>query len=191
MKRRLFNIVTVVSLAGFLAFAALWARSLGHFEMVDCRYASWPQRDELHRVYASFSWYSNTLCLEVIQESFLPSYFRNSSGDTIAGLFPSSPPGMQFGFVGRDTTLAMNGFPPGFTARHSPYGTTGVVGDRWVLAVRPWLPTLVTLILPAIVIYRYRRAARLSASWQFGLRGMFVVMTALCVFLWLVIRLKN
>jgi hypothetical protein len=84
----------------------------------------------------------------------------------------------------------MHGDPPGFAAAHFPYSKAGGIrGDRWELAVRPWLPTLLTAVLPAIWMYRRRKASR--SIRQFDLRELFVVTTLLAVLLGVAIWLKN
>src|SRR5688500_9461665 len=161
MRRRLFNIVTVASLLLCVAASALWVRSLGHFEQLSVWYARWPRADEARTLYIGFSWYSNTLRLKVIREGFVPASFGGLNAHQMEDFRRSRPPGVRWFFAGESVTRAMNGYPPGFTARHSPYGNGPIrPGHNWVLAVRPWLPTGVTAVLPAIWLYRRGKARR-------------------------------
>ena len=82
MRRWLFNIVAGASLVLCVAFGGLWVRSLGHFERVDLRYARWTRADEVNSYFAGFSWYSNTLRLEVIRLPFSPG---DSGGGRTSG----------------------------------------------------------------------------------------------------------
>jgi hypothetical protein len=161
MKRRLFNIATALSLLLCVALAALWVRSLRHFELVQVRYAHWPQADELHSCSLGFSWYSNTLRLQLIRVPFAPAHFRGRSDDRLRDFRVTHPPGLRWNFVGENVTRFMNGYAPGFAAGHYPY-TMGPAarGDRSVLAVRPWLPALLTAVLPAAWLIRFRQARR-------------------------------
>jgi len=163
MRRRLFNIVTVASLLLCVASGALWMRSLGHFEQISMWHARWPSADEARTLYVGFSWYSNTLRLQVIRQRFDATYFRGWPMERMAEFRRSRPPGMRWLFVGEHVTREMNGYPPGFAARRSPYGTGPVrPGEISVLAVRPWLPTLLTAALPAVWLYRYGKARSAS-----------------------------
>lgn len=187
MGRRLFNILTAVSLVACLVSAGLWARSWGHWELIHVRYERWLQPNELVSYFAGFSWYSNTLRLEVKRLPYLPANFRGQSDEWLRTVRRDHPPGLRLDFIGDPTSRLMNFDPPGFSAGHYPYGIRGYNGDRWVLAVRPWLPTLLAAVLPAIWVCRYRRMRQ--AAWQFGLRELFVVMTVFGVllgaFIWL------
>jgi hypothetical protein len=158
--RILFHAATLLSLLLFVALAGLWVRSLGHFERVDLRYAHWSRADELHSTFVGFSWYANTLRLEVIHLPFGPAYFRDRTDAWTAWFRGQHPPGARWDFLGEDVTAVMNGCPPGFAAGHWPYPTAGVIGDRWVLAVRPWLPTGLAAVLPAVWLVRRLRARR-------------------------------
>ena len=160
MRRALFNLVTAASLLLGMAVGALWVRSLGHFERFDVRYAHWPRADELHSHFLGFSWYSNTLRLEVIRLPFGPAYFRRLSGPNVRHFREQHPRGARWQFVGEDVTREMNGYPPGFAAAHTRYTTAGVAGDRWIVAVRPWAPAVLTAVLPAVWFYRFSRARR-------------------------------
>ena len=160
MRRWLFNIVAGASLVLCVAFAGLWARSINHFERVDLRYARWTRADEVNSWFAGFSWYSNTLRLEVIRLPFSPGHFRGRSDEWMTWFRKDHPPGARWAFLGEEVTGEMNGYPPGFEARHNPFRTAGVAGDAWVVAVRPWAPTLATAVLPGVWVWRFWRARR-------------------------------
>jgi hypothetical protein len=190
MWRLLFQIVTAASLVACLLFGGLWARSLRHFELVHLKYARWVGPEELVSYSAGFAWYSNTLRLEVIRLPFLPANFRGQSDEWFQVVQRDHPPGPRLDFIGDATSRLMNGYPPGFTAGHYPSGIPGYKSDRWVLAVRPWLPTLLAAVLPANWLVR-RRMKRRAPFWQFGLRELFVAITVVAVILGAAIWLKN
>ena len=169
MLRRLFALLSAVSLLLCVAAGALWVRSLGHFEQVRLQYARWPQPDEHEVFHLGFSWYSNTLRLELVHATRLPAHFRTMMLGRSAAWAEkwlkehraANPPGLRSTFEGEDVTLEMNGYPPGFAARHFPYSRDPTSpGDRWILSVRPWLPTLLAAVLPAVWVVRFRRARR-------------------------------
>lgn len=160
MRRRLFTLCCALSLLCCVATCALWVRSLGHFERVDVRYARWPRADVLHNYYLGFSWYSNTLRLEVVSQSFAPSPADALADRQVRLLRQQDPPGVRWAFLGEDVTRVMNGYPPGFAAGHRPYGTAGMAGDRRNLAVRPWLPALLAAVLPALWTARLIKSRR-------------------------------
>ena len=63
--------------------------------------------------------------------------------------------------AGEDVTAVMNGYPAGFAAERWPYTVEPTApGRRWVLAVRPWLPTALAAVLPAAWAYRFARRRR-------------------------------
>jgi hypothetical protein len=163
---------------------------LGHFERVDLRAARWRQPDELYTYFVGCSWYSSTLRVELIRLPFLPSYFQGKSTAEVMQLRAYYPPGWRWEFLGENVTRMMNGYPPGFAAEHTPYATGGVTGDRWVLAVRPWWPTLLAAILPAIWLYRFRGADGRSRL-QVSLRELLIAFTLLAAMLGAILWLKN
>jgi hypothetical protein len=167
LRRWLFPIAAAMSLVLCLAFAALGARSLGHFERVDWRYNRWRGND-LQTYFACLSWYSNTLRVEFI---------RVPIGQASLDYHAYYPLGSRWSFVGDETTAEMNGYPAGFYARHDSYA----VGHAYVLAVRPWLPTLLAAILPAIWLIQYRR--RHGTLWRFGLRELLASITVIALLL--------
>ncbi len=161
MRRRLSNLVTVASLLLCVAAGTLWVRSLGHFEQVSIWHARWPRADDARTLFVGFSWYSNTLRLEVIRQRFGTSHFQAWTAQQRDVFRRGSPPGMRWSFGGDNVTWAMNGYPPGFAAERTPYGSGPIrSGHRWVLAVRPWLPTMLTAVLPAIWLRRHGKARR-------------------------------
>jgi hypothetical protein len=161
LARRLITLCSAASLLLCVAVCVLWVRSLGHFEQVSVWHARWARADEAQTLYVGFSWYSNTLRLKVIRERFEPAYLRGFSAARVDKLRISRPPGTRWSFAGDSVTRAMNGDFPGFAARSSPYGSNPIrPGHRWVLAVRPWLPALMTSVLPAVWLYRYAKARR-------------------------------
>jgi hypothetical protein len=191
MRRRLFNILAAVSLGLCLIMVGLWARSLGHFEIVNVRHGRWPRADEHVGYQIHFSWYWNTLRLEASRTSITPAFFRKYN-NWLTSRRSRYPPGLQWEFTGEPTTLEMNGYSRGWAAHHYPWSPgPGCNEDRWELRVRPWLPTLLTAVLPAVWLYRNRRGADGSPRWRFGLRQAFVATTLVAVFLWLIIWLKS
>lgn len=164
MRRRLFNLVTAASLLLCVAVGGLWVRSLGHFEQFHIRYARWPKPEEGRRVYVIVSWYSNTLRLSVIDSAVVAAHFRDWSGDRLNHFRQRRPPGLHFAFDGEDVTREMNGYRPGFAAHFYPdTDRPPAYGDQYVLAVRPWLPTLLLAVLPALWLHGFiktRRARR-------------------------------
>lgn len=186
MGRRLFNAAAAVSAIFCLASGALWVRSLRHFECVDVRYARCPQGDELHSFYVGCSWYSNTHRLDLSRRVFTPRHCQGRREDWMKSLRSSYPPGLRLEFLGENVTMFMNGYPPGFSARYYPSRQTDFFGGSCTLAVRPWLPTLLTAILPAIWLYRFLR----TASWQFGLQQLLVAISLIAAALGAGIWLK-
>jgi hypothetical protein len=132
-----------------VAVCVVWVRSLGHFEMITLRDERLTSGRELRSSYAGFSWFSNTLRLEVISLTHKP---------TTVGSRTADPPGLRWDFVGEDETLTMNGYPAGFEVGGYPYSFPR--GRRYVLAVRPWLPAAVTGVLPGVWAWRFARARR-------------------------------
>jgi hypothetical protein len=161
LARHLFTLCSAISLVLCVAMCVLWIRSLGYFEQMSVWHSRWVKADEAQTLYVGFSWYSNTLRLNVIRERFEPAYFRGWSAPLMTEFRRSRPPGMRWFFAGENVTRAMNGYFPGFTATSSPYGSGPIPpGRSWVLAVRPWLPTLMAAVLPAIWLCRYAKARR-------------------------------
>jgi hypothetical protein len=135
-----------------------------------------------------FSWYSNTLRLRVIDSVLRPAHFDGWSEKRLHDFRDQRPPGLRFAFAGEDVTLEMNGYRPGFDARYYPdTDRPPAYGDQYVLAVRPWLPTLLSAALPLLWLYRYLNAT----SWQFGLRQAFLAVSIFAVVLWIMMWLKN
>jgi hypothetical protein len=155
--RHAFTIFAAASLLLGVASCAFWARSRSHFELVDLHYARWPQPDEVYGTYLSFSWYSSTLRLELYRDH---GVFRGDLADLLEGWRQTRPPGLHGAFVGEPETLLMNGFPLGFRARHYLSHSGPAKGDRWILSVPVWLPTLLSAILPALWFTRLLRARR-------------------------------
>ena len=110
LRQRLFDIAAALSLVCCLVFAALWARSLGHFEMVRYSRVHWPEPDRFHQDYGSLAWYSNTLRVEMRTNSVAAA---SSSEITLRQL----PLGTRLDFVAENITRKMNGYPPGFYAQ--------------------------------------------------------------------------
>ncbi len=181
LRQRLFDFAAALSLLLCLVCGALWARSLGHFERVDLRYARWRQADDVQSYFAALSWYSNTLRVEVISLPFGPAFFQGQPAANVQHFRDQHPRGARWEFNGENITAVMNGYPPGYSAQHTPYSTAGVTGDRYVLAVRPWLPTLLAAVLPFAWLVFYCRRTR--TGWQFGLRDLFIALTLLSVLL--------
>lgn len=181
IRRRLFIFASAASAVLFTVSGAMWARSLGHFERIDVRYNRSARADELHCYYLGFAWYSNTFRVHIARRRFEPSHFQGQSQQWLSSLRASYPLGLKLAFLGEDVTQVMNGYPPGFAAYHRRDAPGKAVGDQWILAVRPWLPTLVTAVTPAIWLWRRLRAR----SWQFGLRhllfGVLLLAVALAV----------
>jgi hypothetical protein len=111
-RQRLFDVAALLSLALCLISGGLWARSLGHFERVDLRYARWRQADDMHSYFAALSWYSNTLRLEVISVPFGPAFFQSQPAGNVQYFRNQHPPGVRWGFLGDNITAEMNGYPP-------------------------------------------------------------------------------
>ena len=169
MTRRLFTLVAAVSLVLCVAAGAAWVRSLRHFEQVRLAYVRWPQPDEHQALHVGVSWYGNTLRLEVVHATRLPAFYGNLmrgrsaewSAEWMKGHRATNPPGLRWSFEGDDVTAEMYGYPPGYAARHFRYSNDPAnPGDRWILSVRPWLPTLLAAVLPAVWVYRFRKARR-------------------------------
>jgi hypothetical protein len=157
----LFTFASALSLVLCVVTCILWVRSLGHFERIDVRYARWPRADEAYTGYLGISWYANTLRVELIRVPFAPAYFhRGLPMVSLPWHLQQYPPGVRWEFLGNGVTRVMNGYPPGFDFAHTPYTTDGVTGDRLALAVRPWLPALLTAVLPAIWLYKRLKARR-------------------------------
>jgi hypothetical protein len=156
--RRLLNLLTSFSLLLFAAFAALWVRSASHFERVDLRHNRWREPDHLRATFVGVSWYASTLRLELISTP----YTREQVGgppERFDAIRSQHPRGFRWDFLGDNITAQMNGYPPGFAAGHYPYGPTGAArGERWVLAVHLWLPTLLAAVPPAALVARALRA---------------------------------
>lgn len=181
IRQRCFDFAAAISLFVFLLLGGLWARSLGHFEMVRYNYVHWLDADRFHQDYASLAWYSNTLRIEMRTHSEA----SGSSKTTVRQL----PPGTRLSFIAESVTQEMNGYPPGFYAQRGYHRLLFAKQEYFILSVRPWLPTLLAAILPALWFIQHRR--RSGAGWRFGLREMFIVTTVLALLLggalWLMI----
>jgi hypothetical protein len=187
MWRRLFNGTTAASAMLCLVSGALWARSLGNFEGVNLNYVRCPRQDELHSIHIGFSWYSNTHRLILSRRTFSPAHFRGKSGEWLKSLHLNYPTGLRLSFFGEYQSRFMNPRQPGFNVQHSQISSAQVIEDRWVFAVRPWLPTLLAALLPALWSFRRLRAN----SWRFGLRQALLAVSASAITLWLIMRLKG
>jgi hypothetical protein len=170
--RRLFTLCTAASLVLCVISAALWARSLGHFEQVNVWYARWPAPDDGRSAYLGFSWYASTLRVRVVHARFGPADFRDWPPERLSYFRHARPAGLRWEFLGVRETAEMNGYPPGFDMRYYPDADRPQgYGDSWTLAVRPWLPTLLLAVLPtagACRIARTRRARRRGLCRQCG-----------------------
>jgi hypothetical protein len=169
MRRWLFNIAAGVSLVLCVAAAALWGRSLTHFEQIGIGRTRWPQANEYRTFSVGLAWHSNTLRLDVRRYARLPAYFDNMLPERssawrqqwTAEFRANHPPGWRWNFDGERETLLMNGYPPGWRARYYPSKSSpNEPGGTFTLSVRPWLPTLLTAVLPAIWLYRFLKARR-------------------------------
>jgi len=181
LRQRLFDVAAALSLALCLVIAALWARSLGHFEMISFRYSRWPRANEVHTYSGFLGWYSNTFRCEVTYSPLEPRFFEGMSDENVETFRKSQPPGAYWAFVGDDGTMVMSSYRAGFAYRHTPYQTAVSNGDYYILAVRPWLPTLLAAILPVFWMIQYRR--RHGTLWQFGVRELFIGVTVLAALL--------
>jgi hypothetical protein len=185
MRRRLFNIVTVTSLLLCIASGALWVRGLDHAECVYWRYCHWPQLKEVHSYYFGIAWYRNTLRFEGSSRSLTPEYFRAYPAEAFQRARSEYKSGLSCDFA-RNGVMHLSPYSPGVGAKFSK---DKLGGRQWHVAVRPWLTTLLTGVLPAIWLYRWQRAK--PHRWQFGIRNLFVVTTVLALVLCVIIWLKN
>ena len=190
MWRCLFNVVAAVSLSISLVIAGLWARGPGHFEEIHIRHAKWPSQDEVHTYFLGFSWYSNTLRLRVAYLPLTASYFKKHGSAVLERTrkMHGYRPGWGCAFIGENVTRFMAGHRPGFAAHKWTKGN----GDLdLVLAVRPWLPTLLASVFPLAWLFHIRRARHPAHFWQFSLRELLITATVISVLLGVAIWLKN
>src|SRR5439155_21717050 len=105
-------------------------------------------------LYIEFAWYSNTLRLYVISNRYPP------------GLRSSTPPGWHWWFQDEFQMLTRIEYDPGFQFRHRvqvfnpPDPGWGSSTTDWVIGVRPWLPTLLFALLPAMWVRRFVKLRR-------------------------------
>ncbi|MEM9353308.1 MAG: hypothetical protein AAGA92_09870 [Planctomycetota bacterium] len=177
---RLLNVASAVSLVAFLVLAALWARSLCHSEKIHIRSVTWPETNEVRTRFVGLSWYSNTLRLRMHYWPLTAEYFKKYGSLQRTRETFGYREGWTFTFLGEDNTRFMAPDPPGFSAKSWSKGD----GDyNYVIAVRPWLPTLLAFILPVVWYVRYRKANYALSIWQFSLRELILTLTTASVFL--------
>jgi hypothetical protein len=168
LRRYVFAILATISLLLCLASAALWLRSATHFEEISLQYRRYPEPAEYRHMFVSFSWYSNTLRLAVTRYNRSAARFRQlyprseqELRKLIHMVHGDNPAGMHWSFNGEHVRPSIYGFDPGFRRRHIPFDDHPLRhSEGWVFAVRPWLPTLLTALLPAIWIWRFIKSRR-------------------------------
>ena len=181
VSRWVFNIAAAVSLILCLAGAALWARSVRHFEILHADYNRWRQPDGLQHYAVSLAWYPHTILLSVNREQCAPKFFASFDSKGIAEYRKIFPAGSSWHFFREDSGFSSKfGYPSGFHAEHRSFRPLAD-DDRYLFSVRPWLPTLLAAILPAIWLIQYRR--RRGVLWKLGLRELLLSLTTVAVLL--------
>jgi hypothetical protein len=180
--RWIFNGAAALSLALCVLLAALWARSLGHFELVHWEHNRWQQANDLRHNTVSLAWYPRTFQLAVAQLQCDPEFFESYPTSAVQDYREMFPAGSRWQFFFREDSKFPEkfGYGAGFHAEHRSFRPQSA-DDRYVLSVRPWLPTLLAAILPAIWLIQYRR--RRGLLWQFGLRELLLSVTAMAALL--------
>ncbi|TWT77879.1 hypothetical protein Pla123a_16770 [Posidoniimonas polymericola] len=187
MRRRLFNLATLLSAVLLLLTLGLWARSLGHHESVGAGYNQWTSDDEVLQYGVDLAWNANTFHLSGGYAERGPKYFYER-GDTRSveelQKLRSFRAGVRLWFI-NDIGSAMGGpRPEGFG-----YGLRRGTGGGWSvgLAVRPWAPAAMFAVLPLVWLYRRQR----RRGWRFSLRESLVATTAVALLLCGLVLLKN
>lgn len=185
MRRRLFNIAALASLLLCLVSGALWARSLGHFEKLCLRHTHWPAPNEVHSHYLQVIWYHGGRLRVGLNCRKLTAAYFDGRPSALKQARLGYTPGLKCNFF--DTSNATMG--PEFPFSETVHWRSSSVkhGHHWQLSIRLWLPTLLSGVLPAIWVYRWRRFK--EHPWQFSMRELFVAFTFLSILLGLGIRL--
>lgn len=191
MWRRLFNIATIVSLLLCLVSGVLWARSSGHFEKFSLHYNRWPAKTEVRSYHLDVVWD----CRRILRAHI--NHWTFTAADFAGQPRPSTvlkqtraghPPGLKCSFLAPQSHPWMAPEFP-FTGTIDWRSSAVKHGHYWKLSVRLWLPTLLSGVLPAIWIYRWRRSK--EHPWQFSMREFLMAFTVLAILLGLGIRLAN
>lgn len=180
--RWMFGLAAAVSLLLCLLFGGLWARSVGHEEVVFVRYDHWTEGKDLQFWDLRVGWFYSTLRLEIFTNRIRD---EDEPSDLMKAIREQTPPGLTWNFIGETTRWDLRDFSPGFAyQRTSSPPTLTEIG----ISVRPWLPTLLAAVLPAIWFVRYRQ--RQGTLWRFGLREVFALVTVFALGLGVVLWLR-
>jgi hypothetical protein len=161
LARPLFTLGSALSLLLCVATGVLWTRSQRHVDLIRGQYVRSPQPDECHSLRLNILSFSGTLRFELTRIDYGPAYLRGQSAGWMEAFHEREPAGLHWERAGDRSMRAYSFPPPGFFTAH--YVDTRFAGERydlWVLAVRPWLPMAVLLVMPAIWLHRFRKARR-------------------------------
>jgi hypothetical protein len=159
MLRRLFTLLSGLSLVLCVGTVSLWAR--GAYEFVNGTYIRSPRQDASVEVSFTASSYSGTLLFELTRQDFGPVYLRGLTPLEMQQFHAWYPVGMRWYAAGRDQTILLNVPNTGFQAMH--YADTSRPGrryDNWVLGVRAWMAMALLLLMPAVWVKRFCKSRR-------------------------------
>jgi hypothetical protein len=175
LARHLFTLGSAASLLLCVASATLWVRSFRHMDLMQGRYGWYPQPAEWNSRWFAVHSYPGTLKFALVRNDFSPAYFEDGK-ERPEDFRRENPPGLHWAL---DTALSKP-WPPfvtGFFVRHDDdsYGV-GRHDELWELGVRPWLPVVLLLVMPAIWFRRtwksrHARRAGLCPSCGYDLRA--------------------
>jgi hypothetical protein len=148
VRRRLLNLLTLLSLLLCVAVCVLWVRSLREYELVRVHYNRPPRPDGTGGYFLAVSWFSGWLEFRFERQWFSRAYLDSLPPDA-AARFPSYyPPGLRWAFKGAPETRLMNGMSTGYRAQHFADDRDPRRADRWFLTVPHWLPAALLIALP-------------------------------------------
>jgi hypothetical protein len=159
MKRRLFNFAAAVSLLLAICTSALWMRSCAHCDVIGGSYSRWPRHDECRAILFEMQGYSQTVSLAIDAEETGPAAFA-ARLDQVRYYGVNRPAGLRTYWLGDNDTRIMSFPAPGFSADSSVYMSAGYRDVSCNVAIRPWLPLVLFLVLPALWLIRRRKASR-------------------------------
>ena len=159
MRRRLFTLLSALSLVLCVGTVSLWAR--GAYEFVNGKNIRSPRQDASVEVSFTASSYSGTLLFELTRQDFGPVYLRGLTLPEMQQFHAWHPVGTRWYAAGRDQTILLDVPNAGFQAMH--YVDTSRPGyryDNWVLGVRAWLAMALLILMPAVWVKRFCKSLR-------------------------------
>jgi hypothetical protein len=165
VKRRLFNVLAMLSLLLCLVTIVLWVRSYWYRDLFEAVHLT-RAPDHCRQVWMGAESDGGMFRLEVNPQQIFSIDGALLSASESKSFHGDSPTGWSWRFVGHTTTKNLPPIPRHFDAVHRTYSTRPYfdrlsIGDEdWVLAIGAWVPTMLLLILPACWLIRRRSLNR-------------------------------